>query len=149
MSSNWTEMFDKKPSSQVMEAAPAEAGEPEWAPPPDPKHYRPWLMQRGGRPAMFIDLRRFEPKTSTLTGCLMSYPALIAVDYIGDHMLSLDFGNRRFILEGAGLTDLAARLQQGMVLAIQEFSPKVWQAPPFGSVINKIVSVTSQFANKE
>lgn len=140
--SNWQDMFDKRKTEEQAKPGPEEAGEPEWAPPPDPAEYRPWLIQRGGRPAMFIDLRRFEPKTGALIGCLMSYPALIAVDYIGDHMVALDFGVRRFVIEGTGLASLAARLQQGMVLAIQEFSPKLWPASRPAEAVTKIATIT-------
>ncbi len=82
---------------------------------------------------MFIDLRRFEPKTGTLVGCQMSYPHLIAIDYIGDRMVSLDFGTRRFVIEGTGLEELPMRLQQGMVLAIQEHTARVWPDKPLGT----------------
>lgn len=143
--STWQDMFDKRQvaATEALSTNPAQlaSDEPEWAPPPDPAEYKPWLMQRGGRPAMFIDLRRFEPRTGSLIGSLMSYPALIAVDYIGDHMLALDFGARQFVLEGAGLDSLAARLQQGMVLAIQEFSPKVWATSVPAQVVRKIATV--------
>jgi hypothetical protein len=141
MTNNWTEMFERRQPDELRMTPPSYDGseEPEWAPPPDPKEYRPWIMQRGGRPSMFIDLRRFEPKTGTLTGCLMSYPALIAVDYIGDCMLALDFGVRKFVLEGDGLGDLVPRLQNGMVIVLQEFSPKLWNSTA-GAVIRKLAS---------
>ena len=145
MKDSWTETFGKKAAASVDPRLPdlphPESDEPAWAPPPDPAEYRPWLMQRGGRPALFIDLRRFEPKTGMLIGSLMSYPALIAMDYIGDHMLALDFGSRQFVIEGKGLDGLAARLQQGMVLAIQEFSPKVWANSMPAQVVRKIATI--------
>jgi hypothetical protein len=139
--SNWQEMFEKRPIGAGQPSSPPNSGEdePDWAPPPDPSEYRPWLIQRGGRPAMFIDLRRFEPKSGTLLGCLMSYPALIAAEYIGDQMLALDFGTRHFILEGNGLTELAARLQQGSVLYIQEYSEKIWHTRPLGPKVTKLL----------
>lgn len=49
----------------------------------------------------------------------MAYPHLIVVEYIGDKMLSLDFGIRQFMLEGRGLCELAERLQLGCVLMVQ------------------------------
>lgn len=57
----------------------------------------------------------------------VNYPYLIAVEYFGDTMLSLDFGTRQFVIEGSGLTELVRYLQQGTVMAIQEHSVEVWQ----------------------
>lgn len=56
----------------------------------------------------------------------MSYPHLIAVEYIGDKMLSLDFGTRQFVIEGTGLQGLVRHLQQGSVLVAQEYSVAKW-----------------------
>ena len=132
-SENWRDLFEKRRPAEGQavrtdadDTAPGDEGE--IAPPPDPKEYRPWILQRGGRPALFIDLRRFEPKTGALIGCQMSYPHLIAIDYIGDRMVSLDFGARQFVIEGTGLSELPGRLQQGLVLAIQEYSSTTWAA---------------------
>lgn len=142
--SNWQEMFDKRVSGnrasvhsegETLELEESDAGER-----PDPARYEPWILQRGRRPAMFLDLRRFEPRTGTPIGCQMSYPYLAAVDYIGDHMVALDFGTRHFVVEGKGLDRLVARLQQGMVLAIQEYSSHVWPDDGLeGPAVKKII----------
>ena len=109
--------------------------EDELTPAPDPSEYRPWILQRGrGRPAMFIDLRRFEPKTGSMNGSQISYPHLVAVEYTGDTMISLDFGTRHFVIRGEGLYELVQRLQMGSVLALQEYSAKIWPAKPAGRV---------------
>lgn len=93
----------------------------------DPSDYKPWILQRGrSRPAMMLHLRRFEPRSGKWMGWQMSYPHLIAVEYIGDTMLSLDFGTRQFVIEGTDLTELARHLQQGSVLAVQEYSVARW-----------------------
>lgn len=75
---------------------------------------------------MMIHLRRFEPKSGLWMGWQMSYHHLIAVEYTGDTMLSLDFGTRQFVIEGTGLSELTRHLQQGTVLMAQEFSGAVW-----------------------
>lgn len=112
------------------------------APAPDPAAYQPWLLQRGrGRPTMFLDLRRVEGRTGEVTGSLVSYPSLLAVDYIGEHLISLDFGHRHYVIEGSGLGELARRLQQGSVVAIQEFSGRVWSQPGSGPIVTKIEKV--------
>jgi hypothetical protein len=109
---------------------------------PEPNEYRPWILQRGsGRPAMLLDLRRYDPKTGTLTGSLVSYPQLMAVDYWGDRVVTLDFGSRHYVIEGAGLGDLPRWLQQGAVLAIQEYSSKIWPRRGDGALISKIAEI--------
>ena len=101
--------------------------------------YRPWVLQRGqGRPAMMLDLRRYEPKSGFWSGWAIAYPQLAAVEYVGDKMLSLDFGLRKFVLEGDGLRELTERLQQGAVLAIQEYARDVWPRRPDGPFISTI-----------
>lgn len=97
----------------------------------DTQEYRPWVLQRGrSRPALMLHLRRYEPKSGLWTGWQLSYPHLVAVEYTGDSLLSLDFGTRQFIIEGTGLTELARHLQTGSVLMVQEFSAKIWQNLP-------------------
>lgn len=116
--------------------------ENELTPAPDPATYQPWILQRGrGRPAMFIDLRRFEPKTGTMSGSQISYPHLVAVEYTGDTMVSLDFGTRHFVIRGEGLYELVQRLQMGSVLALQEYSARVWPTKPAGPIITAIEKI--------
>ena len=108
----------------------------------DTTEYAPWVLQRGrARPAMMLHLRRFEPKSGLWNGWQLSYPHLIATEYTGDKMLSLDFGTRQFMLQGLGLDELAARLQQNSVLMIQEYSDKVWPTRPAGGFISSIAKV--------
>jgi hypothetical protein len=93
----------------------------------DAPEYKPWVLQRGrGRPAMMLHLRRFEPKSGLWCGWQIAYPHLVAVEYTGDRMLSLDFGARQFVIEGNGLHELARHLQSGSVLMVQEFTKGVW-----------------------
>lgn len=108
----------------------------------DGADYKPWVLQRGGsRPVMSLHLRRFEPKSGQWSGWQVSYPHLIATEYVGDEMLSLDFGTRQFILQGYGLDTLVTRLQQVCVLMVQEYSDKVWPACGNGAVITSITLV--------
>lgn len=94
----------------------------------DTAEYKPWVLQRGrSRPALMLHLRRYEPKSGLWMGWQLSYPHLIAVEYVGDKMLSLDFGTRQFVIEGNGLDELARHLQSGSVLLLQEFSNGVWK----------------------
>ncbi len=93
----------------------------------DAPEYKPWVLQRGrGRPAMMLHLRRYEPKSGLWCGWQIAYPHLVAVEYTGDRMLSLDFGQRQFVIEGTGLPELARHLQIGSVLMVQEYSDKLW-----------------------
>jgi hypothetical protein len=105
----------------------------------DAPEYKPWVLQHGsGRPAMMLHLRRFEPKSGLWVGWQLAYPHLVAVEYIGDKMLSLDFGTRQFVIEGTGLQELARHLQSGSVLMVQEYSPHIWQARPLDGLIDTI-----------
>jgi hypothetical protein len=114
-------------------------------PAPDLQVYHPWILQRGrSHPAMFIDFRRFDPKSGLLMGCQMSYPMLTSIEYTGDKLLSLDFGQRKFMIEGRGLIDLARHLQQGIVLAVQEYSEAIWNAKPESGFVARIVRVEAQ-----
>jgi hypothetical protein len=93
----------------------------------DEAEYKPWVLQRGrSRPAMMLHLRRYEPKSGLWVGWQLAYPHLVAVEYTGDRLLSLDFGTRHFIVEGSGLHELARHLQIGSVLMVQEFAKGVW-----------------------
>jgi hypothetical protein len=106
----------------------------------DTTRYQPWTIQRSrGRPVMFLDLQWIEPKTGTLVGCQVSYPHLVAVEYIGDQMVSLDFGSRKFVIEGTGLGELSRWLQQGLVQSIQEYAQSKWAEKPDGPIVKRIV----------
>lgn len=143
--SHWREMFEQPRDSGGRPAA----GVPPAPLPPredadddplasDLTAYRPWILQRGrGRPAMMLHLRRYEARSGLWTGWAMPYPGLLAVEYVGDRMLSLDFGMRQFIVQGVGLDQLLGPLQQGAVLALHEHSAAVW-AQPTGPCISSI-----------
>jgi hypothetical protein len=143
--SDWRGMFEQpggggRPPAGVPPAPPnrAEPGEEE-GPSLDLSVYRPWILQRGrSRPAMMLDLRRFEPRSGMWTGWAVAYPHLVAVEYTGDRLVSLDFGTRQFVLEGQGLGDLVRHLQLGIVVAINEYAPTVWAAHSNGGVISTI-----------
>jgi hypothetical protein len=103
------------------------------------------VLQRGrSRPAMMLHLRRFEPKSGLWMGWQLAYPHLVAVEYIGDKMLSLDFGGRQFMIQGNGLGELARHLQNGSVLMVQEYCDKAWAARGDGGLVNSIAKVGPQ-----
>lgn len=105
----------------------------------DVAEYRPWILQRGpSRPAMLLHMRRYDAKSGMWIGWQTSYPALTTVDYTGDTLLALDFGTRQFMLEGAGLDELARHLQIASVLMVQEYTPNVWPHAPVGPRITAI-----------
>jgi hypothetical protein len=105
--------------------------------------YKPWVLQRGrGRPAMMLHLRRFDPKSGLWIGWQLAYPHLVAVEYVGDKMLSLDFGTRQFMIEGDGLAELARHLQSGSVLMVQEYCAKAWASHGEGGVVKSIIRVS-------
>lgn len=148
--SNWQDMFEPRRATmvgQVSTATSASTAAPtdEGVPAPDLQVYQPWILQRGrSHPAMFIDFRRFDPKSGLLIGCQMSYPMLTSIEYTGDKLLSLDFGLRKFMIEGVGMIDLARHLQQGIVLAVQEFSEAVWKEKSEAGVVTRIVRMDIQ-----
>ena len=152
--SNWRDMFEQGRSGargigtppQTPHMPPPQSSLPhgelddDGAPALDLSVYKPWVLQRGrGRPAMLLELRRYEPKSGLWIGWQIAYPHLIAVEYIGDKMLSLDFGTRQFMIEGRGLDQLARHLQQGTVLSVVEYSDRVWGERPEGAVVQRIV----------
>ena len=104
----------------------------------DGPEYRPWVLQRGTRPVLMLHLRRHDPKSGLWMGWEISYPHLVAVEYTGDKLLSLDFGSRQFMLEGTGLDELARHLQTGSVLMVQEYAPSVWPVQPGAQRISAI-----------
>lgn len=141
---NWRSMFEPpqlQAATQGSVAPGAEAAPPEFddALVLDTAQYQPWLLQRirNRIPAM-IHLRRFEPKSDQWLGWMVPYPSLCAVDYVGDGLLTLDFGLRQFAVEGCGLDELARQLQQGTVLVVQEYCPGLWPEPPVGPAIRAI-----------
>jgi hypothetical protein len=145
--SNWRSMFEqgRSPGRGIgrdgSNAPPLpEPDDPDMGGPPlDLTDYKPWVLQRGrGRPALMLDLRRFAEKSGLWIGWQVSYPHLIAVEYVGDRMLSLDFGLRQFMIEGQGLQEMARHLQQGTVLALQEYSRAIWPQRREGPMIASI-----------
>lgn len=142
---HWRDMF-----APPRGAAP---GQPASPPPPQPDDaalddgspshdltsYKPWLLQRGrSRPSLMLGLRRFDGRSGLWQGWGLSYPALQTVEYMGDRMLSLDFGSRQFMLEGRGLDELARRISEGSVLVIFEYAAQVWPTLPDGPVVTGI-----------
>ena len=127
---NWQDAFRPKGGGSETPppfppSVPPDPDDDDLAPLPDPSSYRPWILQRGrGRPAMFLDLRKFDGRTGEIIGSQVSYPSLMAIDYLGEHLVSLDFGHRHYVIEGSGLGELARRLQQGAVLAIRPSRPE-------------------------
>lgn len=145
MGTNWRDMFedDRRPRPGAAAAPPPPAPVEEEEPvAPDLALYRPWIIQRGrSRPALLLDLRKFDPRSGLLIGWQASYPYLVAADYVGERMLSLDFGARKFVIEGTDLTELVRHLQQGTVLAIQEYSVEVWPQVPEGPIVTRISKI--------
>ncbi len=146
---NWTSMFENGRAERAPDAAMSPASGASSAGPGDGladdgceldmTDYKPWVLQRGrSRPAMLLHLRRFEPKSGFWLSWQLSYPHLIAAEYVGDRMLSLDFGTRQFMIEGKGLDELARYLQSGSVLLLQEFSAEVWTSPGVGPLVRSI-----------
>lgn len=115
----------------------------------DTQEYRPWVLQRGTRPVMMLHLRRYEPKSGLWMGWQMSYPHLVAVEYIGDKILSLDFGTRQFVIEGKGLDELARHLQEGTVLVVQEYAESVWPNHAEGRLISAVNHVSAEILKRE
>jgi hypothetical protein len=148
---NWRAMFDTKRHGGIPPDAPpipTQADMPRETPPDDeglafdPAEYKPWVLQRGrSRPAMMLHLRRFEAKSGLWMGWQLAYPHLVAVEYVGDTMLSLDFGGRQFMLQGRGLDELAQHLQQGSVLMVQEYSATTWTDRGSSGCITSIARV--------
>lgn len=140
---NWTAMFDQPRTAGT---APPSSLEPEQADddlrPPDLTTYKPWLLQRGrSRPPMMLGLRRFDPRSNQWIGHGLSYPSLFSVEYIGDRVVTLDFGIRQFIIEGRGLDELARRIKQGAVTTVLEYAASIWPERPDGPVVTGIRQV--------
>ncbi|GAB4072275.1 hypothetical protein KHC28_01345 [Ancylobacter sonchi] len=57
---------------------------------------------------------------------MLSYPQLVAVDYVDDHTILLDFGMRHVRIDGERLAELIQRLHSASVSVIQAWSPKIW-----------------------
>jgi hypothetical protein len=113
--------------------------------PADPaREYRPWVLQRAARPAMLLHLRRYDSKSGLWMGWQPSYPHLIAVEYVGDRMLSLDFGARHFVIEGNGLDELTTHLQTATVQMVQEYAPSLWGPKKTTASISAIRCLESQ-----
>lgn len=74
-------------------------------------------------------------------GWQIAYPHLIAVEYVGDTVLSLDFGARQFVIEGTGLGELARHLQSGSVLMVQEYAERVWNTEQVSQVVKRLTKV--------
>ena len=108
----------------------------------DIQEYRPWILQRGVRPLMMLHLRRFDAQAGHWLGWQVSYPHLIAVEYVGDRLLSLDFGTRHFIVEGTGLGELACHLQMGTVQAVLEYASEIWRERSSGPVASRISAIS-------
>ena len=145
---HWRDVFEQprggRPPAGVP-PAPGPRGEPdEEGPSLDLSVYQPWVLQRGrSRPAMMLDLRRYEPRSGMWTGWAVAYPHLIAVEYTGDRLISLDFGARQFVIEGEQLGECIGHLQRGTVIALNEYCPSIWSGRPVGPLIHGIRRIGS------
>jgi hypothetical protein len=145
MSGNWRDKFEQGRNGGPVPPPAPPVEEEETSIAPDLVVYRPWIIQRGrSRPALLLNLRKFDPRSGLLVGWQASYPYLISADYVGEKMLSLDFGRRQFVIQGTDLSELVRHLQQGTVLAIQEYSTQVWPQLPPGPVVTVIDKVERQ-----
>lgn len=129
---NWRSMFEQPNRGAPQVPAPPETGDASpvadvETPPLDTKEYRPWVIQRGrSQASMMLHLRRYERRSGLWMGWVLPYYSLHAVEYVGDQMLSLDFGARQFMLEGAGLNQAVDFIQQGLILAMLEYNSSIW-----------------------
>ncbi|MBV8686896.1 MAG: hypothetical protein JOZ90_10990 [Alphaproteobacteria bacterium] len=137
-------MFDERgPLARGTDPAPATADDGAAL---SSAEYRPWIVQRGRtQPALLLNQRRYDPRSGLLLGWQASYPYLVAADYVGERMISLDFGTRHFVIKGHGLGELLRHLQQGTVLAIQEYCAQVWPQLPEGPVVTAIKKVEPRY----
>lgn len=140
---SWGDMFGKPQAAEpsVAPSAREEAqDEFDLVPGIDPKEYRAFIVQRGrSRLGLFLDVRSIDERSGVLTGTMLSYPQLVAVDYIDDHTILLDFGMRHVRIEGERLGELIARLHTGQVSVIQAYSEKIWgPKPPLGPLVRSI-----------
>jgi hypothetical protein len=105
--------------------------------------YKPWVLQRGrSRPAMMLDFRTYEPRSGMWSGWAVAYPHLVTLEYVGDRLVSLDFGGRLLVLEGTGLDELVRHIQQGSVVAIQQYTPDLWSSKPTGPSVMSIRQIS-------
>lgn len=150
---NWRDMFrdpqrDGQPPSQAAQPPTTRDELPdEDGGALDLTEYKPWIVQRvRSRPALMLELRRYEPRSGLWSGWAMPYHSLYAVEYVGDRLLSLDWNARRFVIEGKGLEALARHIQRGTVETVLEYAPHVWAAQPVGSMVVAIREVKVQDA---
>lgn len=147
---NWRAMFEqpRPPDAPLKPELPPSIedapGEDESAA-LDLTDYRPWILQRARtRPALMLELRRYEPRSGQWSGWAMAYHNLNAVDFVGARMLALDFGTRQFIIEGRGLDALARHIQQGTVLGIVEYNAVLWPTPMADASVTAIRRVETE-----
>ncbi len=146
---NWRAALMQDRGAPIGSPSPAAQGEaPQAQAPhadvsaPDPGQYKPWIMQRARTaPALMLEFRRYEPRSGLWTGWAIAYPHLVALEYTGDKLLSLDFGARQIVVEGRGLDELARHIQQGTVLAIQEYALAIWPSAHDGPSVSAIRNV--------
>ena len=89
-----------------------------------------------------LHLRRYEQRSGLWTGWVLPYPSLYAIEYLGDRMVSLDFGSRQFVIEGLKLEELVRHFQRANVLSVQEYAPDVWPTRPSGPIVASIRRVS-------
>lgn len=140
----WGDMYGAKAAASASASTQKEDAQDDFdtLPGVDPTIYRPFFQQRGrSRPSLFIDLRVFDERSGNLKGTMLSYPQLVAVDYVEDHTILLDFGMRHVRIEGDRLGELIARLHTGTISVIQAYSKKIWgdKEPIDGPFVRSIV----------
>lgn len=140
----WGDMYGVKGAASAPASTQKEDAQDDFdaLPGVDPTLYRPFFQQHGrSRPSLFIDLRVFDERSGSLKGTMLSYPQLVAVDYVEDHTILLDFGMRHVRIEGDRLGELIARLHTGTISVIQAYSKKIWgdNAPIDGPFVRSIV----------
>lgn len=140
----WGDMFTKPATegAEVPSAREEAQDDFDLLPGVDPKEYRAFMVQRGrSRQSLFVDLRTIDERSGALKGTMLSYPQLVAVDYVDDHTILLDFGMRHVRIEGERLGELIARLNTGQISVIQAYSEKIWgRTLPVGSPIVRSIT---------
>lgn len=139
---HWTDMFEQPRQHGRASAPPLtvqSSDDDQDTPDYDVSIYRPWIVQRGrSRPPMMLEFRRYEPRSGLWSAWAIAYPMLLGLEYTGDCLLSLDFGSQKIVLEGYGLQDLSRQIQNGSVVAIQEYCQDFWNCDRTKPIIRKI-----------
>jgi len=131
---DFNKVFGAKPPSFAERVGKADAPPAATAEPKETSvgsgAYKPYGFLPTGNVGETCDVQRWVDGTELAEGIEFQYRFLMQIGYVGEEQIKLFLPDCVVVIEGLYLRDLRKKLARRQVTYIQQYSPKVWPAPP-------------------